>query len=247
MLLPARTAAGSTCSARSSCSCWPPPSPRPAVEVGRLASVQRGLIAGVFAAPPVGHRRGQGQPVRRQGRGSTCCCSAATAAPGREGVRTDTVIVASIDTHTGDTTLFSLPRNLENLPFPPGSPLAAAYPNGFTRRQRGREPAQRRLPQRPGAAPRHPRPDRQPGRRLAQARRRPGARPAHRLLRAGQHGGLQPAGRRPRRHHGERQLLGADQRRPGHQHAARRLHRARAEPAPRRLRARCSSPAAGSG
>jgi LCP family protein required for cell wall assembly len=50
---------------------------------------------------------------------------------GREGVRTDTVIVASIDTGTGDTTLFSLPRNLEDLPFPEDSPLAEVYPDGF--------------------------------------------------------------------------------------------------------------------
>jgi len=49
----------------------------------------------------------------------------------REGVRTDTVIVANIQTETGATTLFSLPRNLENLPFPADSPLAALYPNGF--------------------------------------------------------------------------------------------------------------------
>src|SRR3712207_8404118 len=46
-------------------------------------------------------------------------------------VRTDTVIVASIDTETGDTTLFSLPRNLEDLPFPEDSPLAEVYPDGF--------------------------------------------------------------------------------------------------------------------
>jgi LCP family protein required for cell wall assembly len=46
-------------------------------------------------------------------------------------VRTDTVVVASIDTETGDTVLFSLPRNLENLPFPADSPLAAVYPDGF--------------------------------------------------------------------------------------------------------------------
>jgi LCP family protein required for cell wall assembly len=50
---------------------------------------------------------------------------------GRDGVRTDTVIVASIDTDTGDTTLFSLPRNLEDLPFPEDSPLAEVYPDGF--------------------------------------------------------------------------------------------------------------------
>jgi LCP family protein required for cell wall assembly len=46
-------------------------------------------------------------------------------------VRTDTVIVASIDTESGDTTLFSLPRNLEDLPFPADSPLAEVYPDGF--------------------------------------------------------------------------------------------------------------------
>jgi polyisoprenyl-teichoic acid--peptidoglycan teichoic acid transferase len=39
--------------------------------------------------------------------------------------------VASVDTETGDTTLFSLPRNLEDLPFPEDSPLAEAYPDGF--------------------------------------------------------------------------------------------------------------------
>jgi polyisoprenyl-teichoic acid--peptidoglycan teichoic acid transferase len=50
----------------------------------------------------------------------------------REGVRTDSVIVASIDTKTGDTVLFSLPRNLEEVPFPKGSPLHEAYPDGFT-------------------------------------------------------------------------------------------------------------------
>ncbi len=51
---------------------------------------------------------------------------------GREGTRTDTVILASIDTKTGDTTLFSLPRNTGRMPFPAGSPLRRYYPNGFT-------------------------------------------------------------------------------------------------------------------
>jgi LCP family protein required for cell wall assembly len=48
------------------------------------------------------------------------------------GARTDTVIVASIDTHTGATTLITLPRNVENMPFPPDSPLRKYYPHGFT-------------------------------------------------------------------------------------------------------------------
>jgi LCP family protein required for cell wall assembly len=49
----------------------------------------------------------------------------------RPGVRTDSMIVASIDTTTGDTVLFSLPRNLEDAPFPPRSRLARVYPDGF--------------------------------------------------------------------------------------------------------------------
>jgi polyisoprenyl-teichoic acid--peptidoglycan teichoic acid transferase len=49
----------------------------------------------------------------------------------REGIRPDTMIVASIDTTTGDTVLFSLPRNLQRVPFPAGTPAANAYPGGF--------------------------------------------------------------------------------------------------------------------
>ncbi|HEY9293287.1 MAG TPA: LCP family protein [Microlunatus sp.] len=50
----------------------------------------------------------------------------------RTGTRTDTVMVASIDTKTGDTTLISLPRNTARMPFPEDSPLHKYYPDGFT-------------------------------------------------------------------------------------------------------------------
>ncbi|WP_246486671.1 LCP family protein [Kribbella qitaiheensis] len=50
---------------------------------------------------------------------------------GRIGVRTDTVIVASIDTQTGDTALISMPRQLTFMPFPEDSPLHKFYPDGF--------------------------------------------------------------------------------------------------------------------
>jgi LCP family protein required for cell wall assembly len=50
----------------------------------------------------------------------------------RPGVRTDSVILASIEVRTGKAVLFSLPRNLQNVPFKPGSKLAELYPNGFT-------------------------------------------------------------------------------------------------------------------
>ncbi len=49
----------------------------------------------------------------------------------RIGVRTDSMIVASIDTHTGNTVLFSLPRNLEHAPIPKSNPLSKLYPNGY--------------------------------------------------------------------------------------------------------------------
>lgn len=48
-----------------------------------------------------------------------------------EGIRTDTTMLASIDTATGNTALIQLPRNLSAFPFPTGSPLASAYPNGY--------------------------------------------------------------------------------------------------------------------
>jgi LCP family protein required for cell wall assembly len=104
----------------------------PAVLVGRLAATQRDLIAGVFddngksaTVDP------KANPFGSQERVNVLLLGGDGGAD-REGVRTDTVIVASIDTKTGNTTLFSLPRNLENLPFPPDSPLAKVYPKGFT-------------------------------------------------------------------------------------------------------------------
>jgi LCP family protein required for cell wall assembly len=53
------------------------------------------------------------------------------AGPGREGTRPDTNIVASVDPDTGDTVLFSLPRNLQDVPFPGTSPLSEYYPWGW--------------------------------------------------------------------------------------------------------------------
>jgi LCP family protein required for cell wall assembly len=104
----------------------------PAVGVVRIATAQRDLVDTVFDdgdsatvrhstdADPFGDKK-EINILLLGGDGGA----------GREGVRTDTVIVANVRTDTGATTLFSLPRNLENLPFPADSPLAAVYPNGF--------------------------------------------------------------------------------------------------------------------
>lgn len=53
------------------------------------------------------------------------------AADNREGIRTDSMIIASIDTKTGDTVLFGIPRNLQQVPIPEDSPLHNAWPDGY--------------------------------------------------------------------------------------------------------------------
>lgn len=50
---------------------------------------------------------------------------------GREGIRTDSVILLSMDTHTGKSVMFSLPRNMMNAQFPEDSPLHDVFPDGF--------------------------------------------------------------------------------------------------------------------
>ncbi len=49
----------------------------------------------------------------------------------RIGVRPDSITLASIDASTGRTVMFSLPRNMQNIPFPAGSPMHRAMPHGF--------------------------------------------------------------------------------------------------------------------
>jgi len=53
------------------------------------------------------------------------------AGPGRWGMRTDTMILVSIHEASGRTALVSIPRNLTRLQFPPGTPLAEQFPEGF--------------------------------------------------------------------------------------------------------------------
>ena len=50
---------------------------------------------------------------------------------GRWGLRPDSMTVASIDAETGRTVLISLPRNMQNFPFAPGSVMREQFPDGF--------------------------------------------------------------------------------------------------------------------
>ena len=51
----------------------------------------------------------------------------------RVGLRPDSLTVASIDAESGRTVLVSLPRNLENAPFPDGTAMDKRFPKGFNR------------------------------------------------------------------------------------------------------------------
>ncbi|MGY1615984.1 LCP family protein [Geodermatophilus sp. SYSU D00691] len=103
----------------------------PAYWVVQLADAQRGLLDGVFADDRQSATvEDTPNPFGDQERVNVLLLGG-DSGPDREGLRTDTVIVASIDTDTGDTVLFSLPRNLEDLPFPADSPLHEVYPDGF--------------------------------------------------------------------------------------------------------------------
>ncbi|SFK43498.1 LCP family protein [Geodermatophilus ruber] len=102
----------------------------PAFYATRLGLAQRGLIEGLFAERESATVDVTADPFGDQDRVNVLLLGG-DGGQGRDGVRTDTVLVASIATDTGQTTLFSLPRNLQELPFPADSPLAEVYPDGF--------------------------------------------------------------------------------------------------------------------
>lgn len=53
----------------------------------------------------------------------------------RTGIRPDILMVASINTVTGSTQLFNLPRNLKGVYFPEGTPAAKEFPYGFNQEE----------------------------------------------------------------------------------------------------------------
>jgi LCP family protein required for cell wall assembly len=105
----------------------------PLVVTSRYAYVQHDVLSSVFSGDSGrfgDNARGPAENVWA-GRGRIgVLLLGGDAGPDRTGLRTDTVILASVDTQTGATILFSLPRNLEDAPFPPGE-LRNAYPHGF--------------------------------------------------------------------------------------------------------------------
>jgi LCP family protein required for cell wall assembly len=81
------------------------------------------------AAPPRAMPAATLPPAPNRGRW-TVALLGGDAGPHRWGLRTDTMIVISVDRATGSVDVISVPRNLERLPMPPG-PLRARFPSGF--------------------------------------------------------------------------------------------------------------------
>ena len=98
------------------------------------AFITQDTVEVVFSAPPahpgVGARDVEGDdPWAAQARVNLLLLGSDAGAD-RIGSRTDSMIVASIDTRSGRTTLVSMPRNLLKAPLAPDSPLLARYPSG---------------------------------------------------------------------------------------------------------------------
>lgn len=87
-----------------------------------LVGVQNGLIGTVFAA--------QTSADPSEGRYNILLLGT-DAGDDREGMRPDSLQVASVDAETGRTVLIGLPRNLEDVPFPEGSVMRREFPDGF--------------------------------------------------------------------------------------------------------------------
>jgi polyisoprenyl-teichoic acid--peptidoglycan teichoic acid transferase len=91
-----------------------------------LANSQRALLADLFAG---GGGTSAAEAIAKPKLNVLLVGS--DAGPDRTGARTDTMMVANIDTKTGRTVLFALPRNIQYAQFPKDSPMAEDFPKGF--------------------------------------------------------------------------------------------------------------------
>ena len=105
----------------------------PAYKVASYAMIQRDLVTSVFSSAKrngPAPDSGAADPWAKFPRVNVLLVGS-DAGPTRTGIRPDTLILASIDTKSGNTVMFSLPRNLERVPFKEGTPGAAAFPDGY--------------------------------------------------------------------------------------------------------------------
>jgi LCP family protein required for cell wall assembly len=95
----------------------------PLIETGRRVWAGADLISGVFGSGT--------RSTATDGRFNVLLLGG-DAGASRIGTRPDSMTLASVDEKTGRSVLFSLPRNLENIPFAPGSAAAKAMPGGWS-------------------------------------------------------------------------------------------------------------------
>ncbi|WP_067971502.1 LCP family protein [Nocardiopsis trehalosi] len=99
----------------------------PAAAVMRTAYTAYDTLTSVFGADALGEPHDAANPWAGRERVNVLLLGGDSGS-NRYGMRTDSMMVASIDVEYGDVVLVGLPRNLENTPFPEGTALAEAYP-----------------------------------------------------------------------------------------------------------------------
>jgi len=82
----------------------------------------RDTLSGIFAAGP---------PIKAVDGRYNILVMGGDAGSDRIGLRPDSSAVWSIDAASGRTAVISIPRNLQNVPFPASSPMHKVYPKGF--------------------------------------------------------------------------------------------------------------------
>ena len=87
-----------------------------------MLNSQRGLMADLFAS---------GKAMKPVDGRYNVLLLGSDAGKGRTGIRPDSLSLVSIDAKTGKTVIIGLPRNMQNVPFPEGTPLHKHYPQGY--------------------------------------------------------------------------------------------------------------------
>ncbi len=111
----------------------------PTAQLVRYVAIQRDVVGTVFAGGntpskdnPTGAKPNQTDKDSWKGVPRVnMLLIGSDAGNDRTGIRTDSMVVASLDTKTGNTVLISIPRNLQRAPFPFSSPLYSMFPSGY--------------------------------------------------------------------------------------------------------------------
>ena len=105
----------------------------PAAQAVRYAAIQHQLIGNVFESlrPEGAVGPGEGADPWAGTERVNVMLVGSDAGASRIGTRPDSIMVASIDPQSGETVLFGIPRNLQDIPFSEDNPLTELYPDGY--------------------------------------------------------------------------------------------------------------------